>query len=417
MYYMATEVSLVDKLPSIEFYLVLALFIFAANGSGWLSVRLGQPAVLGELLAGILLGPTVLNVMGWEPIHGPALRDTVFLLGELGAVMLLFLAGLHTDVGDLRRVGGAATLVATLGVLVPILGGIALSPLFGLDPLTAIFIGIILAATSVSITVRTLMELGVLRSLAGLTILAAAVVDDVEALVILSLFTAFTTGVEGIGSVGWVVFKLIAYFAVAIVVGRLAFSHITRWVAKSGLGEGAVAVGMLIALIYAWSAEHFAGIAAITGAYLAGVLLTNTELHSIIENKTRTITYGIFVPIFFITIGLSVNLRSLDLKDLGLLLAILAIAAVSKVAGCGVGALIYRYKRREALQVGLGMMSRGEVGLIVASIGLAKGLIAQDIFSVTVIMVLATTVVTPPLLRLAFPRVHASGEHTASARV
>jgi Kef-type K+ transport system membrane component KefB len=403
----------IDKLPSTDFYLILALFLFAAYGAGWLSVRLGQPAVLGELLAGVLLGPTALNVLGWESIHGPALKDTVMMLGQLGAVMLLFLAGLHTNMADLRRVGGAAALIASLGVLFTILGGVALGSLFGLTSLVSVFIGIILAATSVSITVRTLMELGVLRSKAGLTILTAAAVDDVAVLVVLAIFTALTSGADGGGSVAWVVFKLAAYFAIAVLASRLAFGPVTRWVGKSGLGEGALAIGILIALLYAWSAEHFAGLAAITGAYMAGVLLTHTDLHSVIESKTRTLTYGILAPIFFISIGLSANVRALELKDLGLLGTLLAVAVVGKLAGCGLGAIICRYSRREAWQVGLGMICRGEVQLIVATVGLSGGLIALNIFSVMVIMVVVTTVIAAPLLRLAFPKIHPPGERTA----
>ncbi|MCL5026241.1 MAG: cation:proton antiporter [Chloroflexi bacterium] len=381
---------------------MLALIIAAAKGAGWLSSRAGQPAVFGELLVGVLLGPTVLDVMSNASLGGPHLQDTIFLLGSLGAVMLLFLAGLETDLSDLRRVGGAATTVATLGVLVPILGGAALAPLFKLDLSSAIFLGIVLAATSVSISARTLVELGVLRSLAGLTILAAAVVDDVEALVVLSLFAALATGAGGAAGVALVIVKVIVYFALAVVVGRFAFARLTSWVARANISEGLAAAAITLALVYAWGAEEFAGIAAITGAYVAGVLLTRTELRRTIEEKMHTLTYSILVPIFFVSIGLAVNARALNGSYLGFLIVVLVLAVVTKVAGCGIGGLIYRFKPREALQVGVGMISRGEVGLIVAAFGLGNGLINQELFSVTVIMVLFTTIVTPLLLRASF---------------
>ena len=397
----------------LQLSLALTIIILAAKVGGWISVRLRQPAVLGELLAGLLLGPTVINLLSLPPFDSPSLEETVLNLAELGAVLLMFIAGMEVDLRELRNSGRVAVLGGVFGVAVPWLMGALVSIPFGYVGDSALFLGVILTATSVSISAQTLLELGVLRSREGLAMLGAAVVDDILVIVILSVFLALAGGASASGAVAAVAGKIFIYMIMAGVAGWLVLPPLLRWVDRQPISEGLAAVVLASVLLFAWAAEVVGGLAAITGAFLAGVGLSRSPLRDKSEGKIRTITYTLFVPVFFVSIGLQANARSIDGASWGFLLALLLVAVVSKVIGGGLGARLGGFSGAQALRVGVGMVSRGEVGLIVASVGVSQELIDPVLFSVVVVLVLLTTILTPILLRQVFPR--APGPITAGA--
>ncbi len=384
--------------------------------------------MFGEIFVGLLLGPTALNVLGWpifaapEPgalLAAPDLLAVIRDLADVGVILLMFVAGLETDLAEMRRVGKVAFWAAFGGVVLPMAGGIAVAALFGL-PLywEGLFIGTILTATSVSISAQTLMEIGALRSREGATILGAAVIDDVMGIIVLSFVVAFarasSTGVD-LAGVLLVVVRMVAYFVLAVVAGRILVP-LLRWAGRLPVTQGLLSAALVIALIYAWAAEYAGGVAAITGAYVAGVLLAQTPFKHQIDTGIHPLTYSIFVPLFFIGIGLQANGRQLG-ESVAFTAALVIVAIVSKAVGAGLCARLLGFSTAESTRVGVGMISRGEVGLIVAGYGLANGLIGQPVFSASVVMVLATTMVTPPLLKLAFPRRSFAGDVTVEETI
>jgi Kef-type K+ transport system membrane component KefB len=391
--------------PILQLLIVLVIVLVAAKASGMLAVRLGQPAVLGELIAGVVLGPTAIDLFGADFLDDPHLEETVLLLGELGVIFLMFLAGLETDLEEVGKVRRVALLAGTLGVALPIGLGAAGALPFGFSAKESVFVGIILAATSVSISARTLMELGVLQGRQGIAILAAAVIDDVLVILVLSFFIAFAVddgGGGGAGEVVLIVLRVALFFTVAVAIGRFVLPWVARWSLNAPMSEGVATTAIVVVLLGAWFAEYVGEVALITGAFLAGVFLRPTEAHRVIDEKLHTVSYAFFVPVFFVAVGLSADAGGLSAEDLGLLAVISAVAVVSKLIGCGLGAYLAGEPLRSSLQIGAGMISRGEVGLIVASVGLTHGLIDSDLFSVMVLMVLATTLITPVVLRTAF---------------
>ena len=389
----------------LSFTLALAVVVLAAKASGYLSGRLGQPAVVGELLIGLILGPTVLDMLHWPLFGGGELEETFHLLAHLGVMLLMFIAGLEVDVASMLQTGKPAVLAGVLGVVTPIvLGALAVLP-FGFSAQASLAIGLVLAATSVSISAQTLMELGVLRSRVGMALLGAAVVDDVLAILSLSLFLALVTGGGGgAGATAWVLLRMIAFLGIATALGLLLIPRLARRVDSLPISQGLLALAFVIALLYGWAAETLGGVAAITGAFLAGVLFARTSLWRTIEEGMNSLAYAWLVPVFFVSIGLSVNARGLGWSDLLLALVVIVVALLSKVLGSGLGARWGGFSSRESLQLGVGMMSRGEVGLIVATAVVDAGLITDEVFAVVVIMVLVTTLVTPVALRALYPK-------------
>jgi Kef-type K+ transport system membrane component KefB len=404
---------------SLQVVLLLALIIAAAKMAGALAVRIRQPAVFGEILVGVLLGPTVLNILGTSIFAAPLeagqsgslpLLTLVRDLAQTGVLLLMFVAGLETDLDQMREIGKVAFWAAFGGVVLPFVAGAGLAVSFGL-PLfwQGIFVGTILTATSVSISAQTLMELGALRTREGSTILAAAVIDDVMGIVVLSVVVALSKAAGGSvdsRAIAVVVVRLLVFVAVAIYAGR-SLPTMLRWAESLPVSQALLGAVLVIAFVYAWAAEYVGGVAAITGAYLAGVLVARTEFKQRIDSGVHPLTYSMFVPIFFISIGLQANGR--DLGDrVPFTVALILVAVVAKAAGCGLCARLWGFDTRQSIRVGVGMISRGEVGLIVAGYGLAEGLIGREVFSASVLVVLATTMATPPLLRLVFP-VHEGG--------
>jgi Kef-type K+ transport system membrane component KefB len=411
----------------LQLLLLLAVILVAAKGAGSLSSRLGLPAVFGEILAGLLLGPTVFNVLGLrifapggDALH-PALGGIVHDLAEIGVILLMFVAGMETDLEEMRRVGRAAFWSAAGGVVLPfLLGGLA-TRLFGRPWVECIFVGAVLTATSVSISAQTLFELGALRTREGTTILGAAVIDDVMGILVLSLVIAFTgSGAAasgerfGITEILLIGGRMALFFGLGWLAGRRFLERITERVRRLPTSQPLMAFVLLVAFGYAFAAEFVGRVAAITGSYLAGLLFAQTRFKGEIDRGIHPVTYSLFVPIFFVDIGLQANGREIAASGRAILFAavIVAVAILSKIVGCGALARLSGFSPRESLRVGIGMISRGEVGLIVAGYGLAAGVIEREVFSVMVVMVLVTTMVTPILLRMVFP-VRATGPATA----
>ena len=278
--------------------------------------------------------------------------------------------------------------------------------LFGLPTRQAVFVGLILAATSVSISAQTLMEMGLLRSRVGVAMLGAAVFDDVLVLLALSIFTALAgdMGVTGIGEVLRILLQMAGYFAISIAVGKWLLPRLANRADRMHINQGLYLFTLIVGLLYAWVAEALGGIAAITGAFLAGLFLGRTPQRERMIGGISTIAYALFVPVFFANIGLQTNVRNLSGGLLWMTLAIIVVAVVSKLLGCGLGARIGGMSPRESLQLGAGMVSRGEVGLIVATLGLTHNLIDQKIFSMTVITVIVVTLIAPILLHRFVPK-------------
>jgi Kef-type K+ transport system membrane component KefB len=392
--------------PFLQLIFSLMIIITAAKAAGWVAVRLRQPAVLGELLIGVLLGPSLLDLLHWSILANPAephlLTEAVYELAELGVVCLMFLAGLEVEVKAMRRAGRVATLAGVGGVIVPlVLGSLVVLP-FGYQGAAAFFIGIILTATSVSISAQTLLELGVLRTREGVALLGAAVIDDVLVILLLSVFVALAASGAGLVAVPLVLLRMALYLGVAGAVAFLLLPRLADWVDRQPISEGLGALALVIALLFAWTAEAAGGLAAITGAFIAGVGLSRSHLRAEIARAMHTLTYAFLVPIFFVSIGLKTDTHLLTGSNVLLAAVLVGVAIVAKIIGSGLGARLGGFTQREALRVGLGMVSRGEVGLIVASVGVSTGLIESDLFAIVAIIVLVTTLVTPLFLRQAF---------------
>ncbi len=388
--------------PSLQLILQLAILIFATKAAGLLSMRLKQPAVVGELLVGLILGPTVLGIFTWPVFATGHTQEIVLELAEVGVILLMFMAGLEVDTADMLRSGRIALSAGSLGVIVPLILGGILSLLFNHSLPGSIFIGLILTATSVSISAQTLLELGAIKSRTGVALLGAAVIDDVLGILLLSVFLA-VTGSNGAGNIAGLLASMVLFFAVAILLGLWLLPRLTHRIHQLPVSEGVVSWAIVATLLFAFSAEAFGQVAAITGAFMAGIFFGRTHLRREITRGMHTLAYAFFVPLFLVSIGLKVNARGLDGPAIVFMLALTVVAIVAKIAGAGLGARLAKLPWADSLRVGVGMISRGEVGLIIASIGLRQGLIDETVFASVVMMVLLTTLVTPLLLRRVIP--------------
>jgi Kef-type K+ transport system membrane component KefB len=387
--------------PFLQLILALVFIILAAKAGGYLSYRLGQPTVLGELLVGVVLGPTVVDLLHLPFFSDEHMAETIHHLAEVGVMVLMFIAGLELHLSDLAKSGKVAALAGVLGVVFPLILGAGTAMILGMAFLPALFIGLVLSATSVSISAQTLIELNVLRSRVGIGLLGAAVFDDVLVVLGLSVFVALTQSGSGggLGSVAVILLQMVLYLGIASILGWLLLPRLSSRVTNLPISQGLVAFTFIVILLYGWAAEVVGNMAAITGAFLAGLMLARSPVKERIENGVSILAYAVFVPIFFVNVGLSANARELTGDGLLLLATLTLVAVVGKVLGSGLGASLSGFTRRESLQLGVGMMSRGEVGLIVASVGITAGLISQEIFSAIVGVVILTTLLTPPLLR------------------
>ena len=385
---------------SYHYLLDLALILLSTKLLGIATGKFQMPRVVGALLAGLVLGPAVLNV----------LSETEFLtqLSELGVIVILFSAGMGTDLRELRSAGKAGFLVALCGVLVPLAMGTgfgALAGRLGWLPgntfLENIFLGTVLTATSVSITVETLKELGRLDTKVGSTILAAALIDDVLGLIALTLVSSLA----GSGtSLPLVLLKIVLFFVFAIAaayVGIRLFRRMISMAHEKNLRRYPV-FAFVLCLLLAYCAEEFFGVADIIGAFVAGLVVACTPKADYIRSKFEPLSYLLLTPVFFAGIGIKVELPRLTGTLAALSLSLLAVAILSKIIGCGLGARLCGFEGRECLQVGTGMACRGEVALIVANRGLSMGVLSQAMMTPIVITVVGCAVLTPVMLKLCF---------------
>jgi Kef-type K+ transport system membrane component KefB len=369
----------------------VALILFAAQVGGHLSLRMGMPRVLGKLVVGLVLGPALLRLVS----PSQSLED----MANIGVILLMFVAGVETDLVELRKVGAAAFLAACGGVILPLGAGTAVALAFGLAPLPALFVGTVLTATSVSISAQTLQELGKLQTRVGSAILGAAVIDDVLGILVLAVVTAFGGHGDAVGPI----LKLIVFIPVALFLGWVVVPLFVERVGSLHSSDAQMGVIVATVLAYSWAAAQLGGLAAITGAYIAGVLIGRTELRHQAAELVSFLGYTFFIPVFFVSVGMA--LRADDLRAApAFTLAVLAVAIVTKILGCFLGALAGRFSLRDAGIVGLGMVSRGEVALVVATIGLQTRVIGTREFSVAIVMTVVTTLITPVFLKLAFSR-------------
>lgn len=365
--------------------LLLAITVAGAQ----IAAKFKQPTVLGQLLAGIIIGPAVLNLA-----HHSHLIEAI---ATVGVIFLMFLAGLETDIIEFKRVGKASVYTAAGGVLLPFPGGYLTGHFFGLPNNSSIFLGLLLCATSVSISVSTLRELNKLRSKEGATILGAAVVDDILVMVLLA-FVLSLLGNGGNTSIYLVILKKVTFFAVAIMAGLKLLPRAINSASRFAIPEALTISGLIVCLAFAAFSEA-AGVAAIIGAYIAGLMLSLTIHRDELMSKVEIVSYSFFVPIFFVSIGLTATVTNLT-EHIWFILALSLVAILTKWAGATLGALLAGFSRQSAWGIGAGMISRGEVALILAGIGLAGGLLERDLFTPVIIMILATTLLTPPLLKM-----------------
>lgn len=377
-----------------DFIAQLIIIIFSVKVAGHISKKLGQPALLGKLLVGVILGPSLL---GWVEF------DKIFKeLAGLGVLVLMFLAGLETDVSEFQRNIIPSTLAALGGVLLPLILGTAFPFFIGFSFKTSIFIAVILVATSVSISVQTLRELGKLNSSEGMTILGAAVIDDILGLIILSLVLGLGLGQEAVEILGlMLVLKIAGFFLLALVLGYTLVPVIMGWSAKVLATEGILTFALIIALVFALISQYF-GLAGIVGAYIGGIMVKRTKYNYQLIQSIETLGNSFFFPLFFFSVGINVDITALKGGVVLFTIIMSLIAIFTKVVGSGLGTLLAGFNLRSSLIIGSGMISRGEVALIVANIGLKEGIISVELFTAMIMVTLITTVITPPLLKLAF---------------
>jgi len=382
------------------FLLAFAAALLGAKLLGELAERIGQPAVLGELLAGVALGPYAL---GWVPLSAG-----ILLLAEIGVVLLLFEVGLETDLMELIKVGGRAIAVAVIGMILPFTGGLLLTFAAGFPTLTAIFVGAALTATSIGITARVLSELKMLDTREGRIILGAAVVDDVLGLVVLAVVSqiaeggavgAFTVARSTLLAVGFCVVALVA----GIPLGRRLIVIVGRANVRGVLVAASIGFALLMSV-----AARAAGSAEIVGAFACGLILARTNRQHDIDEALKPVV-DVFAPIFFVSVGAQVDprfLNPLDAANRGSLLLALGLTAVGFAGKFGAGFAAGRGVRRAF--IGAGMVPRGEVGLVFASVGRASGALSPAVFAAVVVTVMATTFLAPPLLKVLRPKARAA---------
>jgi Kef-type K+ transport system membrane component KefB len=396
---------------TVQFILALGLLIGFAKAMGYLTYRLNQPAVLGELLAGVILGPTLLHLLGVGGffLDGEAVTHSLIEISEIGVLLLMAMAGMEVDLHNLFNVGKPALYAGLIGVIVPLVVITPVITLFGYSTERAIFLGILFASMSTSITAQVMLELGVLQRREGLTLLGAALVDDAVVILLLSVFLAVNPGGVVIGgdvnsSIPLVLVKIVGFLVIGSLASWFLLPRLINWVNNLPISQGALMVALVAILLLSASAEIFGGIAAITGAFIAGVCIRQARRSVVerIERGLHSIGYAFVVPLFFVSIGLQANLRLLTADLLPFALVILALAIGTKVLGAGGGTRLAGFDNTSALRVGLGMISRGEVGLIIASIGVGYQILTPEVFTVVVFVVLVTTIITPPLVRWSF---------------
>lgn len=391
-----------ENFMSYNFLLDLALILLSTKVLGLLTRRFKMPQVVGALLAGVILGPAVLNTLSDV--------DFITKMSEVGVIVLMFTAGMETDIKELKKTGAASFIIALIGVLVPLGGGFLLAHFFNGPDLSQgatasiflqnMFIGVILTATSVSITVETLKEMGKLNTRAGNAILGAAIIDDILGIIALTIITSMA---DPNVNIGIVLLKVVAFFVFAGVAGVLFFlffrklqNHYHKDMRRF------VILAFVFCLLISYCAEEFFGVADITGAFIAGLIISNTQRAPYIASRFETLSYTLISPVFFASIGLKMVMPEMTTSIIVFSILLVVIAVLTKIVGCGLGAKLCHFTTRESVQVGVGMVSRGEVALIVATKGAALGLMSDSFMGPIILTVVLTTVIAPVLLKIAF---------------
>ena len=412
--------------PALQLALLIAILLPAGKLAASLCTRFGIPAILGELLVGVLLGPGALNILHLHIFEDGLATGAFMLLAQVGAMVLMFMAGIETDIERMREASVTAFVVALSGVIWPFLLGASVGYLFGLSWTTSCFLGGALTATSVSISARTLMDAGKMSSPEATVILGAAVIDDVMGLFVLALLAASSTSAHG-ESFGvaaavsaWLAPRLAfaashpllvqmivislcvaVFFVVGYGAAQRWLDPLMKQLRKLSANEAVPSCVLALVLVYAIGAEWLGSVAGITGAYLLGYVFAGSEFKDDVERSFYAIGHGLLVPLFFVSIGLTSDYRALS-GHWGLMFVILAVAVAAKLIGCGLAALGSGMDWVRSLRVGCGMISRGEVGLIVTAMGASTGIFGKSEVAVMVAVVLLTTLLTPLLLRATY---------------
>ena len=380
----------------------LAIIFICAKGAGLLARKLKAPMVVGEIIAGLIIGPCLLNIV----------RPTEFLgqMAEIGVILIMFSAGLETNLQELKKSGFVAFLIACVGVLVPLVGGALLYmciygfAAFGTDEFfKAVFIGCIMTATSVGITVEVLKELGYLKSRVGQTILSAAIIDDVIGIIVLTFVLGFK---DPESNTLMVTGKILLFLVLSLVVGFIIYKMFRFYDEKHAHTRRIPIIAITLCFIMAYAAEKYFGIADITGAYIAGIILCNVRDAEYIDRRVSINGYMFFAPVFFVSIGLKTDLSHIDSSMIVFSAGFVIVAMLTKIIGCGLVSKCFRYSWLDCLKIGAGMMTRGEVALIITSKGLGLGIIDSSYFTAVILLIIVSSIVTPIILKLLFSRSH-----------
>ncbi|MCB6611119.1 cation:proton antiporter [[Clostridium] symbiosum] len=385
-------------MSSVEVFRDLAVILVAAKFCGIAARKLHAPQVAGVIVAGLLIGPGVLGIVKQSEFLG--------MMAEIGVVLLMFSAGLETNLRDLVKTGPVAFLIACAGVAVPLVGGTLLYMIFyGVSPLgseefyRAVFIGVIMTATSVSITVESLRELGKLKGKTGTAIMGAAIIDDVIGIIVLTFVIGFR---DPQSSPVAVIINTVLFFLFAGVSG-FVFYKVFKWLdARYPHTRRIPILGLAFCLFLSYVAETYFGIADITGAYAAGIVLCSLNDSDYIASKMDINSYMLFGPVFFASIGLKTNVGNITPEIMIFSAAFVAVALVTKIMGCGMMARICGFSGDDSLKIGVGMMTRGEVALIVAQKGLAVGLLNSVYFTSVIFLIIISSIVTPIILKVLY---------------
>ncbi len=386
-----------------ENYLVLkdlAIIIIAAKLFGIVARKLKAPQVVGEIIAGLIIGP---GILGWVNQS-----DFLLQMAEIGVILLMFSAGLETDIKELLKTGPIAALIACAGVFIPLIFGALYYMLYyGMSPwgseefYKAVFVGTILTATSVSITVESLKEMGKLKGKVGTTILSAAIIDDVIGIIVLTFVIGFKNPESNPSTV---MINTVLFFVAAVIVGFISYK-LFKYVDKRYPHTRRIPIaGLAYCFLLSYLAERYFGIADITGAYVAGIILCSIKDSSYIERKVDVNSYMLFGPVFFASIGLKTNVESVTGSILLFSLGFVLVGLISKIVGCGLMAKLCKFKLNDSLKIGIGMMTRGEVALIVAQKGLSAGLLEPVYFTSVILLIIVSSISTPILLKILYSR-------------
>lgn len=398
-------------MTSYDIFKDLAIIIVFAKAFGILARKLKAPQVAGEIIAGLIIGPSMLGLVNTS--------DFLVQMAEIGVILLMFSAGLETNLRDLLKTGPTAFLIACAGVLFPLAGGTALyAACYGTEGIgsdsffRAIFVGVIMTATSVSITVQTLRELGRLKGKVGTTILSAAIIDDIIGIIVLTFVIALknpeTRPFAVVGNTG-------LFFLCSIILGVIIHKLFKRFDSAFPHTRRVPIMGLALCLVMAYCAEHFFGIADITGAYVAGIILCSLRDSDYIAEKMDINSYMLFGPIFFASIGLKTSLDNVNADILLFSLFFVITALLTKIIGCGLMAKLCRFSGADALKIGVGMMTRGEVALIISQKGLSLGLLTPEYFTSVILLIIFSSVVTPIILKVLYARYPGTPETAAPA--